>query len=370
MRATLLGARWMVLAGIVALITAVSLLGGAAPVMAADGGSIEIHGRICPVAFAGADYYSECHDDPLADVTYTVTLLGSGVVGEATTDDTGNLFFDGLAFGTYVIEESVPGDFAQYRVYCSDQSGATVPFVYTDTGGAQLDLAVAGQAIVCDWYIVPDNARGETASVTIYNVICPTGYRGDDFFGDCYDTPLPDVSFSLTGASAESGVTAVTGSNGFVAFDGIATDGRYVVAEDIPGEFNQSVVYCSANGQPFPVAEAAGTNSIALDLTVADDLRCDWYNVPEDLRGDVPAATQPAATQPTSRPVGATRVVGLPNTGGRSGAAVHPKGGNDLALVGSLIAAGVAGLVWSRRLPRRQPVTSRALGPSTPRRES
>ncbi len=286
MRATLLGVRWMVLAWIVVLIAAVSLLGGAARTMAANGGSIEIHGRYCPIDFEGPDYYGACHDVPLTDVTYTVTLLGSGVVGEATTDDTGNLFFDGLAFGSYAIEESVPGDFAQYRVYCSDQSGAEVPFAYTNTGGVQLDLAVAGEAIVCDWYIVPDDARGDAASVTIYNVVCPAGYTGEDFFGDCYDTPLPDVSFSLMAAGGTTGVSAVTGSDGFVAFDGIATNGRYLITEDIPGEFNHSMVLCSAAGQPFPVGQTPGANSIALDLTVADDVRCDWYNVPEDLRGD------------------------------------------------------------------------------------
>ncbi len=346
MRAIVLGRRWVSLAWTAAFMVVASLLGGMPSAMAADGGSIEIHGRICPVGFAGPDFYTECHDDPLSDVTYTVTLLGTGVVAEATTDGTGNLLFSGLAFGSYAIEESVPGDFAQYRVYCSDQSGAPVPFVYTDTGGAQLDVAVAGVAIVCDWYIIPDNARGDAASVTIYNVVCPAGYGGEDFFGDCYDSPLPDVGFSLTGPGAATGVSATTGSDGFVAFDGIASNGRYTIDEDIPGEFNRSFVRCSANGEPFPVGDASGANSVSLDLTVADDLRCDWYNVPEDLRGDAPA---PA---PISAPSHTAPVLMLPNTGGRDRATGDRDLGDAFGLLLPLLAAGGAWRLGSRRQRR------------------
>lgn len=364
MRATLFGTRLVYRVSIAAIVMVASLLGGAAGTMAADGGSIEIHGRICPVAFAGTDSYNECHDDPLVDVTYTVTLLGTGVVAEATTGGTGNLAFEGLAFGTYAIEESVPGDFAKYRVYCSDQSGAAIPLVSTDTGGVQLDVAVAGQAIVCDWYIMPDNARGDAASVTIYNVVCPAGYRGDDFFSDCYGTPLPGLSFSITGTDAVSGATAVTGSDGFVAFDGISTGGRYVIAEDIPGEFNHSVVHCSAAGQSFPVSEATGANSIALDLTVADDLRCDWYNLPEDLRGDAPVA------QPTAPPVRTAPVVRLPDTGGRIKPADHRDASNALVIGEALMATGIGMAAWSVGLRRQQRLAPRTMRSATIRRRS
>ena len=53
-------------------------------------------------------------------------------------------------------EEGLAGrDLPRLRVYCSDQNRVEVPFAYTDTGGIQLDLAVAGLEVVCDWYVIP-----------------------------------------------------------------------------------------------------------------------------------------------------------------------------------------------------------------------
>jgi hypothetical protein len=332
-------------AGVLAFVLVALLLPGAPGAAAADGASLEIHSRICPVAYAGPDYYNVCHDDPLADVVYTLTRVGVGVVDEAVSPANGDLVFAGLAFGTYAVEESVPGDFADYRVYCSDQNRTEVPFVYTDTGGIQLDLAVAGLHVVCDWYVIPVDARGDVeGSLTIYKAVCPVGYAGSDFFRDCFGTPLPGIDFTFLRAESDNPDVAETDANGFVAFEGIAFDGTYVVFEDIPGEFNRFVVYCSAGEVAFPFAYAQNVNGIVLDLTTADDVRCDWYNVPADLRGETPT---PVPTRPPTgnRPP----VVRLPSTGDGPTAAAGASRGEWAALVVPLALVGFGVGVAARR---------------------
>lgn len=292
MRPTGLGVRWV--ARVVIIVLGAVLL-QSVPASAADGAAVTIHSRICPVGFAGPDYYTNCHDSPLAEVTFTLSLAGTGAIVEATTATDGNLDFVGLPYGTYIIEDSVPGEFAAYAAYCSDQNQNAVPFAYTDTGGIQFDLNVAGIAVTCDWYVAPYDLQGDTeASVTIYNALCPVGYQGVNYFDDCYQTPLPGIDFTFQAAGSSSGVNSTTNANGFVAFEGISIDGNYVISESIPGEFNRFVVFCSANDVPFPFSYPENTNGILLALTTADDVRCDWYNIPEDLRGDAPPPAKPS----------------------------------------------------------------------------
>ena len=339
--------------GGVLFVALAALAGPIAPgVQAADGAALTVHSRLCPVAFTGPDYYANCHDTPLADITYTLTLVGTGVVGEAVVPADGDLPFTGLSFGTYELQSSVPGDFASFVAYCADGNGTAVPFAYTDTGGVRFDLAVAGVDVTCDWYTAPDDSRGavEEASVTIYKTTCPVGYAGTDFFGDCYGNPLAGIDFSLLPAGSDQAVGAPTNADGFVAFEGITAAGAFVILEEIPGDFNEIVVYCSADGASFPVAYTEGGTGIVLELTTADDLRCDWYNVPVDARGTNPTPV------PTRAPT-TGGVVTLPNTGGGATTPETGSTGAGLLVPLALLATIAAAIFGAARVQR--PATAR-----------
>ena len=124
-------------------------------------------------------------------------------------------------------------------------------------------------------------AQGEQASITIYKAFCPVGYTGDDFFEDCYDNPAAGITFTLAPQGQVVGTDATTDANGFTFFDGLGA-GSYSLSEMIPGDFNSFVVRCSvgATGADFPFTYNQ-LDGIDLTLTTADDLRCDWYNIPE-----------------------------------------------------------------------------------------
>jgi hypothetical protein len=127
------------------------------------------------------------------------------------------------------------------------------------------------------------------ASITIYTAICPTGYGGDQYFEDCYDTPGADIEFWLTGPAIDGTATATTDANGFTAFEGIDEDGLYTLQIQIPGDFTDFVAFCSAGGESFPFEDGDLYGEIDLDLTTSDDLRCDFYVIPLDQGGPTTA---------------------------------------------------------------------------------
>ena len=351
MRHSIRGIRWI--AGL-ALLLAFSALAVPAPSAGAQtGATLTVHLRICPADFTGPDYYGTCHGTA-PDTSYDFTVTGPETA-TAGTDASGNVTFSGLAAGTYDVQGGPPGDVTRLNAYCADADDLSTAVPFTDNG-SYISLALAnGDNVVCDWYITPESqgppASGDRASISIYKTTCPVGYEGEDYFEDCYGNPTDDVTFSLIADGAETGLSSTTGSEGYAAFEDLG-GGTYTLSEDIPGEFNDFVAFCSAGGVAFPFDYATDANGIVLDLTTADDIRCDFYNIPEDLRGETPVPTAAPTAVPTKTTTTTVTAAKLPNTGAgaSSGDATA-----TLALAGLLAAVGIglAGFTWRSRTAHR-----------------
>ena len=148
----------MMLAALVTLGTVAAALPAAA-MQQSGGATLTIHNRSCPVEFPGPDFFGECHDDPIAGMTFVVA---GPETREGTTDANGNVTFGGLIPGTYDVTGGPPGDFVRNTIFCApaDALGTRRPFTQTSNVSIQLPLA-AGEAVICDWYSVPENVRGE-----------------------------------------------------------------------------------------------------------------------------------------------------------------------------------------------------------------
>ncbi len=140
-----------------------------------SGGYIEVHNRICPgEKDFGGDHFAECHETvPDPGLPFTITTVGGSVLDEDVTDGNGNVYFTGLAAGTYTISGGVPGEFADAVIYCSVAADGGTPFPFTPvTVGIQLTID-ADDRIVCDWYNVPYDQRGElTGTLEFIKIRC------------------------------------------------------------------------------------------------------------------------------------------------------------------------------------------------------
>jgi hypothetical protein len=131
-------------------------------------------------------------------------------------------------------------------------------------------------------------ALAKGASVTITNLICPTGYGGTNYAADCTSVPDPSLPFEISGPASASGQTDTAGT---VIFEGLPA-GTYTVTGGVPGEFAEAVIECQ--GQ-----ESISQDGVILTLEIAADaaVTCSWWNIPEDLSGK-PPNTAVATGQP------------------------------------------------------------------------
>ena len=341
----------------------------AAPAAATADGSLTVHARLCPADYAGNDFNGVCHDEPLPGATFRIFEAGTADPGvSAVTDADGNVTLPlsaDILPGPFAILYDVPLGPNFFRVYCSRPDGSAVPFEISAGSGAINIPDARGEGIVCDVYFIPVGQGGptptvvaESGSLTIYKSTCPAGYQGDDYFADCYPNATAGVTFSLALQGGDSGPPQIstTGAEGFAAFEGL--DGRYFLFEDVPGEFATFAAYCSDDGVAVPVTVSQDGSGILLDIDASQDLRCDYYNIPFDLRGETPTAAPTVA--PTVAPPAQTAapaatavpVTTLPSTGTQPATTDNALGG--LGLAGTMIlAAGAMAIVAVRRRPAR-----------------
>ncbi|HEV2127658.1 MAG TPA: hypothetical protein VGR22_03455 [Thermomicrobiales bacterium] len=244
--------------------------------------SVEIHKRLCPTGYSDNNYFQDCHDTPQDGIVFELGSL------RASTGADGSVSFVELLGGTYTITESIPGDAAESVVFCSyaEQLEQNASFTYVP-GGISLDVP-GGSDIVCDWYNIPYNLRGdpgdapdgEGSSITIHARLCPPGYTGNQPFEVCHDTPKTNRTFSL------GNLSATTGADGNTLFYQLNA-GTYTVREAGQGEFLYYNVFCSLAedvNQSVPVT--ATDNGVQIDVPAGTDIICDWYNIPESGPGD------------------------------------------------------------------------------------
>lgn len=124
----------------------------------------------------------------------------------------------------------------------------------------------------------------EPASLSIQILSCPVAYDGSDYAADCVE-PVSDVTLDLSSATGAFG-QGTTGSDGTIGFVDLIPD-TYSLTGGPPGEFAQQVVAC---GNSAGSLETGASDALAAGATFAvesgDAVSCQWYVIPEDLRGE------------------------------------------------------------------------------------
>jgi hypothetical protein len=347
---------------------------GAVPVGAAqtdDTARITIHNRICPEGFSGPDYYGACHDTaPNPGLPFSLSGPESA---SDTTDSSGNVTFASLTPGDYAVSGGVPGEFADVNYFCAEADALTIAYPFTETTTGITVSLPAGANIICDWYNTPINMSGlptatpvaEAASLTVYAAICPAGYAGGSYFDDCFDNAADAGSVTYTLADAAGNpIDQTVGTDGHARFTSLI-GGTYALSDSVPGDaLDGRFVYCTFDGaNPQTFALDYTENAITLSITAGQEVACDWYILPADLKGEPgPTATATATTvsAPTATPpVSGGGVVGLPNTGSGS---VPAAVGRDVGMNGLLGLLAIGFLAGAGMLRQRcvQPAANAA----------
>jgi hypothetical protein len=188
--------------------------------------SLTVQVLACPVAYEGTNYGADCVD-PVPDVTIDLNSA-TGAFAQGTTGGDGTISFVELIPDTYTLSGGVPGEFAQQVIACADTAGALETGA-SDTLAAGATFTVeGGDAVACQWYVIPENLRGE-GSIAIAAYVCP-------------GTPL-DPAADCTAIDASGSVVigpdgaAVDPSAGlpfgtyFLQTGGIAVPARYELSE-------------------------------------------------------------------------------------------------------------------------------------------
>lgn len=173
------------------------------PTMAPAGdANVAVTAAICPVVYAGNDYQADCLS-PASDVEFTLSR-GEELVRSERADADGEVMFGDVPAGDYVIAAAVPGDFASSRVRCIDATGVDIA-----RRAATNQIAVSlvpDDAIACDWFIVPDDARGEVDSpaLTIEILGCPATIDPMADGAACDPAPVgTDLSLEMNGETID-----------------------------------------------------------------------------------------------------------------------------------------------------------------------
>lgn len=137
--------------------------------------TVTIYGAVCPMDYAGGDYFGDCYDTPAAGAGYTlaigeIRIPGSGlaVAGEdglVAPSDSGE-----MAPGAVILQAIAPdavigsGGFQVPAAACTSDDGRTIALTAQESEGVgqlfALDLQ-AGDDLRCDVYFVPLTAGNE-----------------------------------------------------------------------------------------------------------------------------------------------------------------------------------------------------------------
>jgi hypothetical protein len=115
-------------------------------------GTIEVHARLCDETPADGDWFTNCHESPLAEQVITAYHTQDGSTFDGTTDANGNVVL-GVPPGEYELS-GIPDDFLENSfIYCS-----------TSDAGEEALYPVIIEAeqphVICDVYMVPADLSG------------------------------------------------------------------------------------------------------------------------------------------------------------------------------------------------------------------
>ncbi|MFL5760920.1 MAG: collagen binding domain-containing protein [Thermomicrobiales bacterium] len=251
-------------------------------------GSVEFHFAACPAGYPGNAYYDTCHTNPLDGIGVTADGPG-GYNNSGSTDADGAVSFTDLPAGSITFHSDILGDNNKFFFYCSDGNGNEVPHTNEADLGRTISFG-AGQSVICDWYVIPDEqgaaAPTGTGSIEIHLASCPAGFEGNgsDYYNTCHSNALEGINVTADGPGGyndtETSVRATTPGPGVVSFTDLAA-GDFTFHNDIPGDNNTFYIYCSHadSDETVPFTE---TNDLGFTLALDDGLNviCDWYVTP------------------------------------------------------------------------------------------
>lgn len=276
-------------------------------------GALEVHLSECPPGYDGQNVYADCHANGLAGVG--VSIAGPTSDTKTTEGGVGATRFGEIPAGTYTVTVALPDAGQTYRTFCSPEGGGDrVPMTPPNANGAAVEVG-EGQAIVCDISVVPPPAPDgeeqdppaqqdppeqqdpptELGSVTINAFACVAetdpAAEYDTLAGAC-PSPAEDITF--TWGNADGPIETINTSDGDdegqAVFDEVAP-GTYTLFSDVPLEFATERLFCVADGGNRYAKEFDATGVTTFSEMTSEQIVCDWFIVPEDLRDD-PVATQ------------------------------------------------------------------------------
>jgi hypothetical protein len=260
------------------------------------GATVTVHLAACPVEYAGNQFYADCHADGVAGLEYTL----SGPNGEVTATTTmpadpgpGVATFTELPAGQYTLAGGPPQDFGSVALYCSDPA-TNQPIGATMEGGRASFSVAEQQSVLCDWYFIPVDARGEVTPtptpaqaqraeilVTLFECNEGTVAAGATFaqLDEACNTPVNGVPFSLgiPGGSPLAANTGVSGE-GAVRFYELRP-GDYVMTPSLPANYTSTAVYCQiGDGDVYQKSLQSGSTTF-VDLD-GEQIACSWFANP------------------------------------------------------------------------------------------
>lgn len=126
------------------------------------------------------------------------------------------------------------------------------------------------------------------ADLTIHNWVCPADFTGANYAIDCVE-PVAGMEFELLGPITDGSpqiATAITDATGTVTFRDLPA-ATYDVTGGPPGEFVQNAITCYVTDLERLALPFLPRHNRAIGVTLVDtDISCDWYSIPENLRGD------------------------------------------------------------------------------------
>jgi hypothetical protein len=155
----------------------------------------------------------------------------------------------------------------------------------TDTGATVITAVVGPDVPLTLAQVAEPTATPtpEPASLSVQVLACPVAYEGTNYATDCVEA-VPDVAIGLnsaTGASAQG----TTAGDGTISFVELIPD-TYTLSGGVPGEFAQQVVACANDAGALDTGASGTVAGATFTVESGDAVSCQWYVIPEDLRGE------------------------------------------------------------------------------------
>ncbi|HVL25660.1 MAG TPA: hypothetical protein VM450_16345 [Thermomicrobiales bacterium] len=256
---------------------------------------------------------------PTSDVVMTLSDTANGNTNQQVSDANGAVSYPNLPPGTYTLYSGIPGEAATEYLFCVSE-GVDYQKDFNENGVTTF-TGLETEQIQCDWYIVPEDLRGEETggSMTVHLAICPQEYTGDQLFNDCHGNGVADQQFTLSGPAGDLTATTTlpqTPGPGVATFTQLAA-GDYTLTGGPPGDFGAVRLYCSDQATNQPTTASIESTIATLSIADNQDVLCDWYYIPENASGITPTPTPTEV--PTTKAEILVTLFSCPETSAASG---------------------------------------------------